>query len=93
MSKSFRIHGGTPLNGDVTISGYKNAATPIAVAALLGDGPSVLSNVPRASDETLVRPRQTPYNAPMCGVPSPSGPPLILFIGCSMCKRAKWNTR
>lgn len=50
MSKFFRIYGGKPLKGDVTISGYKNAATPIAVAALLAEGPSVLTHVPRAAD-------------------------------------------
>ena len=36
----FVIQGGTTLNGEVTISGAKNAALPILFAALLADGKS-----------------------------------------------------
>ncbi|MBT8341921.1 MAG: UDP-N-acetylglucosamine 1-carboxyvinyltransferase, partial [Desulfatitalea sp.] len=44
------IQGGHRLNGTVTISGAKNAALPILISALLADGPSTFSNVPRLVD-------------------------------------------
>jgi len=44
------IHGGAPLRGTVTLSGSKNAALPIMMAALLTSEPLVLSNVPRLRD-------------------------------------------
>ena len=47
-----RINGGTPLHGEVWISGAKNAVLPILVASLLGDEPSVVSNVPHLRDVT-----------------------------------------
>ncbi|MCP4585451.1 MULTISPECIES: UDP-N-acetylglucosamine 1-carboxyvinyltransferase [unclassified Pseudoalteromonas] len=46
----FVIQGGTSLAGEVTISGAKNAALPILFAALLGQGQSTFSNVPRLRD-------------------------------------------
>lgn len=47
-----QINGGIPLEGDVWISGAKNAVLPILVASLLGDGPSRVSNVPHLQDVT-----------------------------------------
>jgi len=44
------IRGGRPLNGDVTISGAKNAALPELCAALLTAEPVILRNVPRLQD-------------------------------------------
>lgn len=44
------IHGGIPLNGSVVISGAKNAALPIVVAAILCDEPVILENCPDISD-------------------------------------------
>ncbi|MCM5680692.1 UDP-N-acetylglucosamine 1-carboxyvinyltransferase [Schlegelella sp. S2-27] len=44
------IHGGRRLNGDVTISGAKNAALPELCAALLTAEPVTLTNVPRLQD-------------------------------------------
>ncbi len=49
MSK-FRIRGGKPLAGEITVSGNKNAALPIIAATVLTDEPCVLSNVPRILD-------------------------------------------
>ena len=46
------IQGGVPLQGDVRISGAKNAVLPILVASLLGDHPSRVSNVPHLQDVT-----------------------------------------
>jgi UDP-N-acetylglucosamine 1-carboxyvinyltransferase len=46
------VTGGVPLNGEVWISGAKNAVLPILVASLLGDRPSLISNVPHLQDVT-----------------------------------------
>jgi len=46
------IRGGVPLDGEVWISGAKNAVLPILVASLLGDRPSVIANVPHLQDVT-----------------------------------------
>ena len=51
-----RISGGRPLEGEVAISGAKNAALPIMCAALLTEKPLALSNVPRLMDvSTMAR--------------------------------------
>ncbi len=44
------IVGGTPLHGDVTISGAKNAALPIICASLLAETPLELFSVPGLRD-------------------------------------------
>lgn len=51
--ESFRIEGGQPVNGTVTLSGAKNAASKMMIAALLTEEPVVIHNVPRQS-ETLI---------------------------------------
>ena len=47
------INGGNRLNGEVTISGAKNAAVAIIPAALLVDGACRIENVPKIIDVTL----------------------------------------
>jgi UDP-N-acetylglucosamine 1-carboxyvinyltransferase len=47
-----KISGGPALQGQVRISGAKNAALPILAATLLGDRPTVVSNVPHLKDVT-----------------------------------------
>jgi len=47
-----QISGGVPLQGDVQISGAKNAVLPILVGSLLGDEPSYVDNVPHLQDVT-----------------------------------------
>ena len=44
------VEGGASLNGEVRISGAKNAVLPILCATLLADGPVEISNVPRLHD-------------------------------------------
>jgi UDP-N-acetylglucosamine 1-carboxyvinyltransferase len=44
------IRGGRPLQGEVAISGAKNAALPELCAALLTDEPLMLANVPQLQD-------------------------------------------
>jgi UDP-N-acetylglucosamine 1-carboxyvinyltransferase len=46
------IRGGKPLEGEITISGAKNASLPILCATLLADGPMRISNVPHLHDVT-----------------------------------------
>jgi UDP-N-acetylglucosamine 1-carboxyvinyltransferase len=45
-----RISGGRPLEGEISVSGAKNAALPIMCAALLTTKPLSLGNVPRLMD-------------------------------------------
>jgi UDP-N-acetylglucosamine 1-carboxyvinyltransferase len=47
---SLLIKGGTPLRGEVTISGAKNAVLPIMAATLLTNEPCVIHHVPDLSD-------------------------------------------
>ena len=44
------VQGGARLNGEVRISGAKNAVLPILCATLLADGPVRVTNVPRLHD-------------------------------------------
>ncbi len=51
-----RIIGGTPLHGEITVSGAKNAALPILCAVLLTEEPVILRNVPDLNDvKTTIR--------------------------------------
>lgn len=44
------INGPTPLRGTIAVSGSKNAALPLMAAALLADGPTTITHVPRLRD-------------------------------------------
>jgi UDP-N-acetylglucosamine 1-carboxyvinyltransferase len=46
----FVIEGPTPLQGTIPISGSKNAALPLMAAAILGDSPTTITNVPKLRD-------------------------------------------
>ena len=46
------IQGGIPLDGEIRISGAKNAALPILAATLLAEGPVTIGNVPHLHDIT-----------------------------------------
>jgi len=46
------ITGGVTLDGEIRISGAKNAALPILAATLLADGPMTVGNVPHLQDVT-----------------------------------------
>ncbi|MGH8260724.1 MAG: UDP-N-acetylglucosamine 1-carboxyvinyltransferase, partial [Steroidobacteraceae bacterium] len=47
-----QIEGGIPLEGEVRISGAKNATLPILAASLLADDPLIVANVPHLQDVT-----------------------------------------
>jgi UDP-N-acetylglucosamine 1-carboxyvinyltransferase len=49
-----QIRGGAPLDGEVRISGAKNATLPILAGALLADGPVTIGNVPHLNDVTTM---------------------------------------
>jgi UDP-N-acetylglucosamine 1-carboxyvinyltransferase len=49
-----QIRGGTPLEGEVRISGAKNAALPILAGTLLAEGPVSVGNVPHLQDVTTM---------------------------------------
>ncbi len=49
------VSGGNPLVGEITVRGAKNLVPKAMVAAVLGDDPSTLSNVPRIRDVEIVR--------------------------------------
>jgi UDP-N-acetylglucosamine 1-carboxyvinyltransferase len=49
-----RITGGRPLHGIIPISGAKNAALPLMIAALLSEDKITLENVPRLADVRLL---------------------------------------
>ncbi len=49
-----QINGGIPLEGEVRISGAKNATLPIIAGALLADGPVTIRNVPHLQDVTTM---------------------------------------
>ena len=48
------IHGGRPLQGEIAISGAKNAAVAIIPAVLLVDGVCRLENIPQISDVDML---------------------------------------
>lgn len=48
--KQYIIKGGTPLSGEVTIGGAKNAALGIIVAAIMADEPVTIDNLPDVDD-------------------------------------------
>ncbi|NLN57476.1 MAG: UDP-N-acetylglucosamine 1-carboxyvinyltransferase, partial [Gammaproteobacteria bacterium] len=52
----FLIQGGKKLEGEVRISGAKNAALPLLAAMILAETPITLKNVPNLKDvNTLVK--------------------------------------
>ena len=54
MSDLLYVDGGNPLSGDITVRGAKNFVSKAMVAALLGETPSVLRNVPQIRDVAVV---------------------------------------
>src|SRR5512135_3218343 len=67
------IEGGIPLQGEVSISGAKNAALPIIAATLLAPGVHKLSNVPPLADI-----RTTKRLLGLMGVQFEDGDPLVV---------------
>ncbi|MEW6650717.1 MAG: UDP-N-acetylglucosamine 1-carboxyvinyltransferase, partial [Chloroflexota bacterium] len=53
--EKFIIEGGTPLKGEMTPSGNKNAALPLLAACLLTEEPVIMKNVPNILDVQTMR--------------------------------------
>ncbi|MEX2398707.1 MAG: UDP-N-acetylglucosamine 1-carboxyvinyltransferase [Candidatus Saccharimonadales bacterium] len=53
--QTLKITGGQPLNGEVSVSGAKNAATKMMVATLLTNEPVVLYNIPKIGDVDITK--------------------------------------
>lgn len=52
-NEAYRIEGGYPVTGDIQCLGAKNFTTKAMVAALLGDTPTTLTNVPPIGDTVI----------------------------------------
>ena len=50
---SYIVEGGKPLEGEVDISGSKNASLPIIAASILNNGVTKLYNVPNIHDTKI----------------------------------------
>jgi len=50
MEDSYIVEGGKPLKGEVQLSGAKNIALKVMIAALMFDSPVTLKNIPRIRD-------------------------------------------
>ena len=47
------IHGGQELHGEVSVSGFKNAALAVITSTILVEGTCVIGNIPKISDVTV----------------------------------------
>ena len=54
MNDVLTVHGGNPLQGEVTVRGAKNLVSKAMVASLLGEGVSRLRGVPEIADVRIV---------------------------------------
>ena len=52
--EKYVIHGGNRLEGEIDISGAKNAAVAILPAAIVAGGPCVIENIPNISDVATI---------------------------------------
>ena len=50
VTDTWQIEPSGPLRGEVEVRGSKNAVTKHMVAAILGQGPSTITNVPEVGD-------------------------------------------
>jgi UDP-N-acetylglucosamine 1-carboxyvinyltransferase len=50
VMQTWRVEPSGPLRGDISVRGSKNAVTKHMVAAMLGNGPSVIRNAPEVGD-------------------------------------------
>jgi len=55
VTETWLVEPSGPLRGDITVRGSKNAVTKHMVAAMLGDGPSVIRNAPDVGDVEITK--------------------------------------
>ena len=68
---SFKINGGKPLIGAITVSGNKNAVLPAMAAALLTDKEVILENVPHIKDVETMGALLNDLGAKLTGLDTP----------------------
>lgn len=73
MNDVLTVHGGTPLVGSIQVRGAKNLVSKAMVAALLGEEPSVLRNVPQIRDVGVVSGLLELHGVQVEEVPGPEG--------------------
>jgi UDP-N-acetylglucosamine 1-carboxyvinyltransferase len=73
MNDVLTLQGGTPLVGDIQVRGAKNFVSKAMVAALHGDEPSVLFNVPRIRDVVVVTGLLELHGVQVDDIPGTSG--------------------
>ncbi|GAB3253396.1 UDP-N-acetylglucosamine 1-carboxyvinyltransferase [Kineosporia babensis] len=73
MNDVLTVHGGTPLVGSIQVRGAKNLVSKAMVAALLGEEPSVLRNVPQIRDVGVVGGLLELHGVQVEEVPGPEG--------------------
>ncbi|GAA3595723.1 MULTISPECIES: UDP-N-acetylglucosamine 1-carboxyvinyltransferase [Kineosporia] len=73
MNDVLTVHGGTPLVGSIQVRGAKNLVSKAMVAALLGDEPSVLRNVPQIRDVGVVSGLLELHGVHVEEIPGPEG--------------------
>ncbi|MCE3288884.1 MAG: murA [Caulobacter sp.] len=75
---SIAITGGTPLNGEIPISGAKNSAIKLMVASLLTDEPLRLTNMPRLRDTRFLGQLLQHLGTQIIEGEGPNGPESVL---------------
>ena len=75
---SIAITGGTPLNGEIQISGAKNSAIKLMVASLLTDEPLRLTNMPRLRDTRFLGQLLQHLGTQIIEGEGPNGPESVL---------------
>jgi UDP-N-acetylglucosamine 1-carboxyvinyltransferase (EC 2.5.1.7) len=54
--EKFVIEGGYKLDGEVYVSGSKNSSLPIIAASIMGEGKSIIHNIPDLKDvQTMIK--------------------------------------
>ena len=85
MENQYIIKGGTPLNGEVTIGGAKNAALGILAAAIMADETVVIDNLPNVRDINVLLTAIESIGATVKRIGSPSARSVHLIICLAHC--------
>ncbi|MEE2997583.1 MAG: UDP-N-acetylglucosamine 1-carboxyvinyltransferase [Pseudomonadota bacterium] len=78
------IQGGTPLKGEIAISGAKNAALPLMAASLLSPEPLTLKNLPRLADIFTMSKLLTQHGVEIRDTYDDNKRPVMVFDGVNV---------
>lgn len=84
---AYRIEGGRPVSGEIRCLGAKNFSTKAMIAAVLGDTPTLLTNVPPIGDTEITREMLTSI-----GVRVEYSAPETLLVDASTIDSARVST-